>query len=418
MSLSMMTIDDFNCKGKTTLVRIDINSPIDSITKKIVNAERIYESIPTINDLSNKGAKVVIIAHQGSTLEYENLIPLNEHAKIISKKCGKTVQFIDDVAGPAAREKISKLKDGEILLLDNIRYYTEEDPIFENDVKLTPEKMTQTYLVRNLAPLMEFYVNDAFATGHRNSPSMVAFQELLPSAGGRLLIDEIKALTKIMDNPARPCLFVIGGLKVSDAFGIMKQVLSQGIADLVLTAGVTGLIMLMAQGIELGEKTTKFFKDRSLDKFVPNAKEYLALYPHKFYLPLDIAIDDNNQRKELSIKNLPTNGFIIDIGEETIKIYEKLLNNAGTIFANGPAGVFEKEIGSKGTKCIWTTIANAPGFTVIGGGDTISAAQNFIDRKKIDFISTAGGALIRYLGGQKMPVLEALEKSAQKYLQD
>jgi phosphoglycerate kinase len=415
MGLKILTIDDFDFREKSILLRVDINSPIDPVTKRIVNENRIDKNIPTIMDLANMGAKVVVIAHQGSTSDYHNLIPLKEHAEKLSKKMEREVQFIDDVAGPAAREKIRHLRPGEILLLDNIRYYTEEHSTFENDVKLTPEEMTQTYLVRNLAPLMDYYVNDAFAAAHRNAPSMVAFQELLPSAGGRLLINELKALSTVMDNPARPCVFVLGGLKISEAFGMMKHILSQGVADSVLTAGVTGQIMLMAQGKPLGEVSEKFIKDRSLDKFVPQAKEYLSAYPKKLYFPLDIAVDDNGTRRELSIQNLPADGIIIDIGEQTIVAYEGLLNQAGAIFVNGPPGIYEKEIGAKGTIRIWSCIADAPGFSVMGGGDTVSSANRLIDTNNIGFISTGGGALIRYLSGQKLPVLVALEKAANRF---
>lgn len=415
MSLKILTIEDFDFRGKTTLLRVDINSPIDPVTKRIVNENRLDKSIPSIRDLAEMGAKVVIIAHQGSISDYHNLIPLKEHAEKLSEKIEKEVQFIDDVAGPAARKKIRRLKPGEILLLDNIRYYTEEHSTFEDYVKLTPEEMTQTYLVRNLAPLMDYYVNDAFATAHRNAPSMVAFQEVLPSAGGRLLTDELKALSAVMDNPARPCVFVLGGLKISEAFGMMKQILSQGVADSVLTAGITGQIMLMAQGKRLGDISEKFIKDRSLDKFVPHAKEYFSLYPEKLFVPSDVAIDDNGKRKELSTQNLPAEGLIIDIGEETIAAYERLLNQAEAIFVNGPLGIYENKIGAKGTIRIWSCITNAPGFSVIGGGDTVSSANRFVDPTKIDFISTGGGALIRYLSGQKLPVLEALEKAARRF---
>lgn len=418
MSLDILTIDDFDFRGKNVLLRVDINSPIDPLTKKIVDETRIKKSISTIKDLAGKGARVVIIAHQGDTLDYENLISLKEHAEKLSQEMGLEVQYIDDVAGPAAREKIRRLKDGEILLLDNIRYYTEEVSTFENNVKLTPKEMTRTYLVGNLAPLMDYYVNDAFAAAHRNAPSMVAFQELLPSAGGRLLINELKALSRVMNNPDRPCVFLLGGLKISDAFGMMKQVLSQGTADSVLTTGVIGQIMLMAKGKRLGDMSEKFIKERSLDKFVSQATEYLSLYSEKIYSPLDLAIDDKGKRKELTIEDLPADGIIIDVGEKTIAFYERLLNEAGTIFANGPAGIYEKEIGSKGTICLWSIIANAPGFSVIGGGDTVSSANKFIDISKIGYVSTGGGALINYLSGRKLPVLEALKKGAKRFLEN
>ena len=244
-----LTIDDFDYQGKTVILRVDINSPIDPITKRIANENRIDKSISTIKKLTDMGAKLVIIAHQGDTLDYQNLISLKEHAEKISQKIGKEIHFIDDVAGPSARERIKDVKRGEILLLDNLRYLTEEVSTFEDHVRLRPEEMTKTYLVRNLAPLVDCYVNDAFAAAHRSSPSMVAFQELLPSAAGILYDKEVSTLTKVLENPDRPCVFLLGGAKISDAFGMMKKkVLTEGSADYLLTTGVTGLIMHMALG--------------------------------------------------------------------------------------------------------------------------------------------------------------------------
>ncbi len=418
MGLDILTIDDFNCKGKTVLLRVDINSPLDPITKKIVNENRINKSIPTIKDLADKGAKVVLIAHQGDTLDYHNFISLDEHVQKLSQELGREVQFIDDVAGPAARQKIRHLQEGEILLLDNIRYYSEEVSTFENDVKLIPEQMTQTYLVRKLVPLIDYYVNDAFAAAHRNSPSMVAFQELLPSAGGRLLIEELNALSRITESPSRPCVFVLGGLKISDGFGIMRQVLASGVANRVLTTGVTGQIMLMAKGKSLGSLSEKFIKDRSLDKFIAPAREFLSQYPDKLYYPYDVAIDDRGTRREVLIEDLPVEGMIIDIGEKTITSYGEFLSKAGTIFVNGPPGIYEKGISAKGTIRLWSIVAEAKGLSVIGGGDTVSSAEKFIDTNKIGFISTGGGALIRYLSGERLLVLEALEKSARRFPND
>ncbi len=414
MALNIKSIDDYDCKGKTVLVRVDINSPLDPETKRIVNDNRIDKSIPTILDLADRGAKLVLIAHQGDTLDYHNLVSLKEHAQKLSQKMGRKVKFIDDVAGPAARERIREIEDGGILLLDNLRYLTEEVSTFENYVKLSPEEMKQTYLVRNLAPLMDYYVNDAFAAAHRNSPSMVAFQELLPSAAGRLLMDELNALSAIMDNPMRPCVFVLGGLKISDAFGMLNQVLSKGIADFILTAGVTGEIMHMAQGKALGETSERFIRDRSLDMFLPEAKKYLTNYPEKIYLPLDFGVDQGGTRKELWVEDLPADGLIIDIGEKTIQAYEEIVNQGGSIFVNGPAGIYEKEIGSKGTKRLWSSIAGASGYSVIGGSDTVSSFSKFTDISKIGFVSTGGGALIRCLSGDKLPLLDAFERAAKR----
>ncbi len=409
-----LTLDDFDYRGKTVLLRVDINSPIDPKTKKITNENRIVQSLPTIQVLVNKGAKLVIIAHQGDTLDYQNLISLPEHAEKLSQKLGQEVQFIDDVAGPAAREKIKRLKAGGILLLDNLRYLTEEVSTFEEAVKLTPEEMGHTYLVRNLAPLFDYYVNDAFAAAHRNAPSLVAFQELLPSAAGILYDKEVTALTALLENPKRPCVFLLGGAKISDAFSMMKKVLAEGAADCVLTSGITGQVMHLALGKKLGSPSEKFITDRGLAKFVAPARDYLKDYPDKLRIPLDFGIDDGGRRREITAEELPSDGLIIDIGPRTVAEYGKILRQAGTIFVNGPAGVYEQEIGAYGTRALWQTVGDAGGYSVIGGGDTVASATLLGDLSKIDHVCTGGGALIRFLSGAKLPLVEAMKRGAKK----
>ena len=410
-----LTLDDFEYGNKIVLLRVDINSPIDPRTKRIVNENRIDKSLPTIKKLTDSGAKLVIIAHQGDTLDYQNLISLKEHAEILSKKLGRRVHFIDDVAGPAARERIKSLKVGEILLLDNLRYLTEEVSTFENEVKLTPEEMTKTYLVRNLAFLFDYYVNDAFAAAHRNSPSMVAFQELLPSAAGVLYDREVSTLTKILKEPKRPCVFLLGGAKISDAFGMMKKVLAEGSADYVLSTGVTALVMHIALGKRLGLPTKKFMSDRGLERFAEPAKEYLKDYPDKLFYPLDFAVNNKGERKEVSTDELPVGKQLIDIGSQTIERYGRILKKAGTIFVNGPAGVYEEEIGASGTRELWKIIGEAKGYSVVGGGDTISSLSQLGDSSKISYVCTGGGALIRFLSGMKLPLVEAMRKACRHW---
>lgn len=410
--MRIRSIDDLDVNGKRVLLRVDINSPIDLATGKIRDDNRLRMSLPTIRDLTEAGARLVLIAHQGDTLDYHNLVPLEEHAQLLTEMLEHPVAYIDDVAGPTAREAIRRVQPGEILLLDNLRFLTEEVSTFENAVKLSAAEMTGTYLVRHLAPLFDIYVNDAFAAAHRNAPSMVAFQELLPAAGGRLLVAELDALSGVAEHPERPCVFVLGGLKISDAFSMMRKVLAEGIADVVLTSGITGQVMLMASGIRLGEPSEQFIRDRSLDAFLAPAAEYLQAYPDKIRMPVDVAYDDAGVRTELPVARLPAPAPIIDIGSETIGVYREVLAAAATIFVNGPAGVYESEVGDKGTRELWSAIAGAAGYSVIGGGDTVASARRFIDLNDIGFVSTAGGALIRYLSGQPLPLLQAMEKAA------
>lgn len=405
------SMDEFNYENKTVILRVDINSPINPETKKIMSDNRIKKSIPTIKYLIDRKAKLAIIAHQGDTLDYHNLIPLEEHAEKLSKLLNQEVKYIDDVCGLAAREAVKSLKPGEAILLGNLRYLSEEISSFEDVVKLEPKNMLNTYLIRSLAPLADYYVNDAFAAAHRNAPSMVAFQEVLPTAGGLLLEKEIQALVKVMEAPDRPNVFVLGGLKISDAFGMMEQVLENGSADKILACGVTGNIMLMAKGYDLGEKNAKFIKDRSLEVFIEPAKEYLRKYGHRITFPADLAFEKDGQRQEISVDELPANEMYLDIGSKTIEIFKDALKSAGTIFVNGPAGVYENKLFENGTKEIWNSIAKAEGYSVIGGGDTVSAAQHFIDTSKINYVCTAGGAMVRFLSGVKMPLIEAMKNA-------
>ena len=405
-----LSADALDVGDKWVLLRVDINSPIDRETGEIVDDSRIDKSLPTIRDLSDRGARLVVIAHQGDALDYHNLVSLEPHSRRLAEKLGHPVGFVDDVAGPEARKRIAALTGGEILLLENIRIHGEELSTFERDVQMAPEEMAETYLVRHLAPLFDFYVNDAFAAAHRNAPSMVAFQRLLPSAAGRLLTAELEALAAVVDDPARPALFLLGGLKVSDGFSMMGRVLADGLADRVLTTGVLGEIFLLADGVRLGGPTESFIFERDLERFVDTAGALLADHRPQIALPSDVATADGGRRREVTVSDLPVDSLILDIGTETIAAFEDEIAGAGTVFVNGPAGAYEQPGAELGTRRLWASVAAAPGRTVIGGGDTVASAGGFIDLGAIDFVSTGGGALIRFVGGQALPLLEAMRR--------
>jgi phosphoglycerate kinase len=409
----MNSIDAFDYDAKTVLLRVDINSPIDPQTKLITNENRLQKSLPTIQKLLDRGAKLAIIAHQGDTLDYQNLRSMEEHAQKLTDYLGTPVDYIDDVCGPAAQEKVRSLQPGQAVLLGNLRYLSEEISTFENAVKLKPEEMLDTYLVRSLAPLIDIYVNDAFAAAHRNAPSMVAFQEIKPSAAGDLLFDEVAALNKVMKAPEHPSVFVLGGAKISDAFGMMQQVLESGTADKILSCGITGEIMLLAAGHRLGETKEKFLKDRGLDVFVADAKNYLEKFPGKIAFPSDLAYAVDGKREEIAIEDLPAEHMFMDIGSKTIALYEQEIAAARTLFVNGPPGVYEESLFENGTKAVWNAIAAADGYSVIGGGDTVTAAAKFVDLADINYVCTAGGAMVRYLSGKKLPLIIAMDKARQ-----
>jgi phosphoglycerate kinase len=409
-------MSDFALAGKTVILRPDINSPIDPTTKRIVNTNRIEKSVPTLKFLLDGGAKVAIIAHQGDTLDYQNLIPLAEHAEKLGGLLGKKIAYIDDVCGPAAVDAVKSLGRGEAVLLGNLRYLSEEISTFESAVKLKPEEMLDTWLVRQLAPIADLYVNDAFAAAHRNAPSMVAFQEVLPTAGGVQLMEEYTALKTVTESPRRPCVYVLGGAKISDAFDMMRLVLEKGTADTILTAGVTGLVMLIAKGIDVGAATMKFLKDRSLDVFIPEARELLEKWGAKYLIPIDLAYEENGARAELDVARLPRDVIFPDIGEKTVALFEQKIDAAGSIFVNGPAGMYEKPLWEKGTREIWRAIERAPGYTVIGGGDTISAATKYCDLSRFGYVCTGGGAMVRFLAGKRLPLIDAMEKAYDRNL--
>ncbi len=357
MEIDIKNIIGVNVKGKRVLFRPDLNSPVDK-DGNLVNDNRLVKTAPTFKYLMDGGAKLAIIAHQGDTLDYQNLTPLKNHADRLSAILGKKIEYIDDVCGDAAIEKIKSLREGEAVVLGNLRYLTEEVSTFENDVKLSPAEMEKTWLVRRLAPLFDIYVNDAFSAAHRSSPSMVAFQRLIPSYAGPLFFKEYEALFTVMHGAKRPLVFVLGGAKISDAFGMMDKVLSDKTADLILASGVTGVIMLLARGLKVGAAYEKWLSDHDLLAFVEPAKELLKNYGNSFVLPEDFAYEKGGKRVETDISSLPIDGaMFLDVGEKTISKSEKAIFEAGTVFVNGPAGVYENPLFAEGTRRIWRALS-------------------------------------------------------------
>jgi phosphoglycerate kinase len=413
MDAGILTLDDFDFRDKTVILRVDINSPIDHRAGRLADDNRILKSLPTIRELSEMGARVVMLAHQGDTEDYQNLVSLALHAERLSALLARPVGFLDDIAGPAAIERIKALQSGELLLLNNVRYLTEEVSTFVNFVKLTPEQMAETRLVRNLAPLADYYVCEAFAAAHRSAPSLIGFAEVLPAAGGRLFVDELRALTRVKESPTPPCVYVLGGARIADAFSMMKQILSKGTADYVLTSGLNGEVMLLAQGHQLGAPTERLIQDKGLSPFIDRARELLDAYEDRILYPTDLAVDDGG-RKEVTLEDLPVDHLLVDIGEQTISRYIEVVGKAMTIFVNGPAGIYEQPVSALGTERLWTAIADAPGYSVIGGGDSVAAAARFNVRDRMGYVCTSGGGMVRFLSGQTLPVVEALRRAKQR----
>ncbi|HBR02835.1 MAG TPA: phosphoglycerate kinase [Ruminiclostridium sp.] len=415
MQFGIKTLDDYTVEGKTVLCRVDINQPVDKATDTLKSIDRIKACVPTIRELSDKGAKVVLLAHQGSDIEYKNYYTTLPHSKVLSRLLGREVKWIDDVCGPTARRMIAELRNGEILLLDNVRYMAEEQTLFEMKLKLTHEEQAKTLLVEKLAPLADLYVCDAFAAAHRDQPSLCGFEQALPSAMGRLFEKEYCVISELMEKPAKPCVFVLGGAKISDAFMMMENVLSGGLADRVLCGGLVGNILLAAKGEAIGQGSMDFINKSNYGGYIETAGEIHKKYADRIVVPVDLGYVGNSQRKECRVGAVLESITAVDIGTETAKLYKDIIMSAKTVFVNGPMGVFEDPVSELGTKTVWDALGATEAFTVIGGGDSITAANKYQKTDKISYTCTGGGALIRFLAGEELPAVRALRFGAKKF---
>lgn len=401
-------MNDFNFNGKTVLVRVDFNSPIDAETKKVLEDVRVKaHGDTTIKELAEKGAKVVILAHQGRPGE-PDFIPLKQHANLLSKILSRPVKYIDDVFGEKAKVAIKTLENGEVLVLENVRTYAKERK------KGTPEEQADTDFVKSLAPLADVFVNDAFAAAHRSHVSIVGFAAVLPSFAGRIMERELNALSKALESPGKPCIYILGGAKADDALKISKYVLDNNIADYILTGGVAGHLFLVAKGFDLGEPNIKFLEKKELMGFVTGIKDLMTEHPDRIKVPEDLAIDVEGRRREIMVADLPTNYHICDIGTKTIQLYNDIIREAKSIVISGPLGIFENREFVKGTKEVLEATAESQAFSLIGGGHTVTAVEQLGLEKKMGYISTAGGALIEFLMGEKLPGVTALEAAAKR----
>ena len=401
-----LTIDDFDLNNKTVLVRVDFNSPLDPKTKQIINDKRIRaHASATIKELVTKGAKTVILAHQGRPGDAD-FIGLDQHATLLSKALNMSVKYVDDVLGEAAQNAIKELISGEVLVLGNVRGVATEQN------KGLPEEHSKTEFVQNLAPLADLFINDAFAAAHRAHVSIVGFTAVLPSAAGRIMERELKALGKVLEAPEKPSVFLIGGAKGDDSLDISNYVLKNDIADYVLTGGVIGHIFLVAKGVNLGEGNMKFLEKKELMGLVPGIKELMNEYPGAVIVPVDLAMEVDQKRKEISVDDLPTKYVVFDIGTKTANKFSEIIRKAKTIVVSGPVGVFENPEFKAGSQIVLEAVADSEGFSLVGGGHTVAAVEKLGLADKMSYVSTAGGALIEFLMGKQLPGVVALEKAA------
>ena len=406
MSLDFYTIDDFDLDNKTVLVRVDINSPVDPSNGLILDDTRIRLHAETIGELSKLGAKTVVLAHQ-SRPGKKDFTTLEQHAEALSNILNHQVDYVDDIFGSHAREIILKMKRGDILLLENVRFYSEEI------LKREPKIQSETHMVQKLSPLADYFVNDAFAAAHRSQPSLVGFAFMLPSAAGRVMERELRALYNAMDNVKKPCVYILGGVKVDDSIMVMENVLENGSADYILTTGLVANIFLWGSGANIRKYNKEFIEKKGYCNYVKKSKKLLKNYGNQIILPKDLAVCMADKRVEFSVDNIP-NQPIYDIGTETITEYAGYIRRAETIFANGPAGVFEKNDFNIGTDDILNAIASSPAFSIIGGGHLAAAANQMGLSKGISHISSGGGASINLLAGEDLPVVSVLRERASK----
>ncbi len=412
MRFGINTIDEFELKGKTVLCRADLNQPVDRAADTLKSTQRIEAFAPTLKELSDAGAKVVVMAHQGSDIEYQNFYCTRPHAKVLSNLLGKEVKWVEDVCGPTAREAIQNMKDGEIILLDNVRFCSEEQTLFELKLKLSHEEQAKTQVVTKLAPLGDLYVCDAFAAAHRDQPTLCGFEQVLPSAMGRLFEKEYCVISELMESPEKPCVFVLGGSKISDAFIMMETVLKSGSADKVLTGGLAGNILLHAIGRKIGQKSVDFIYAKNYEDYIPKAKALYETYPDKIVLPVDLGGTCDGKRVEYGLDEVPDDFSAVDIGAKTIALYEEEIASAKTVFVNGPMGIFEETLTEAGTKAVFEALGSTKAYTVVGGGDSVTAAKKYKVTDKLGYVCTGGGALIRFLTGEELPVVKALRHAA------
>jgi len=399
--VKVLTLDDFDLKDKTIFLRVDMNCPIDPETMEITGTNRIEEVIETIQSL--KESKVVVASHQGR-VGNKDYTRMDKHAQALEKLLNKKVKYIEDVIGIAAQNEIKNLKNGEVLLLDNLRLCAEENYEF------SPEAASKTIMVSRLSKLFDLCVLDSFPSAHRSHPSIVGFPQILPSCAGRLAEREVRNLDEIMTVAKAPHVIVLGGSKVQDRLEAIQMLIQNGRADHVLLTGVIGNVFMRAQarikfslGIEREEEV------------VAKAHSLIGEYPDVFSTPVDIAIDKDGERVEMDVREISKGDKIYDLGPKTLDFYSKLIAGAGTVFISGPAGFFEKENFSFGTKGLLRAVANSMATTIVSGGHLNSVLKSQGLAEKINHVSTAGGALVLYLTGERLPMIKALEEAAKKH---
>ena len=392
----MKYIDQIEMKGKRVFLRVDFNVPMDK-EGNVTSDKRVRASIPTINYALERGAKLIIASHlgrpKGKRVAEMSLKPV---VKVLSGLLQKEVMFLDDCVGSAIEQAVAKMKEGDIILLENLRFHPGED---KNDAEFA----------KQLAALCDIYIDDAFAVSHRAAASNSAITEFVPiCAAGFLLKNEVEYFKKAMVNPAKPLAAIIGGAKVSDKIGLLENLIDK--VDKIIIGGGMAFTFLRAAGYETGKSLCEEDMLDTARKVVDKAKQKNV----QFLLPVDAVIAQaataEAEAKVCSVREIPKDWIGLDIGPATISMFSEALKGVKTIIWNGPMGMFELTPFSKGTFELAGVVANSGALSIIGGGDTDTAIKKAGLSSKMSYISTGGGAFLEWLEGKTLPGIAALEK--------
>ncbi|HHV29199.1 phosphoglycerate kinase [Acetivibrio mesophilus] len=391
--MNKKTIEDVDVKGKKVIVRVDFNVPLDE-NRNITDDKRIVGALPTIKYLVDNGAKTILVSHLGRPKEgFEDKYSMTPTAVKLGELLGKEVIMAKDVIGPDAKAKAAALKDGEVLMLENVRFHKEEtknDPAF----------------AKELASMAEIYVNDAFGTAHRAHASTAGLADHLPAVCGYLIQKEIDFMGKALSNPERPFVAILGGAKVSDKIGVIENLIDK--VDTLIVGGGMAYTFFKAKGYSIG---TSLCEDDKVD-LAKSLIEKAESKGVKLLLPVDNVVgkefSNDTERKTVPSNQIPDGWMGMDIGAETVKLYSDAIKNAKTVVWNGPMGVFEFSNFANGTKEVAKAVAESGAISIIGGGDSAAAVEQLGFADKITHISTGGGASLEFLEGKVLPGIDVL----------
>ncbi len=392
--MAKKTVKDVYVTGKRVFVRVDFNVPIDE-EGNITDDTRIRAAMPTIEYLTNSNAKVILASHLGRPKGEINLkFSLRPVAEELSRLLNRKILFSSDCIGPEAAEKVNKMNDGDILLLENLRFHKEEE---ENDA----------HFAKELASLADIYVNDAFGTAHRAHASTSGIAKFLPGVAGFLMEKEITTMGNAIENPDRPFVAILGGAKVSDKIGVVENLINK--VDCLLIGGGMGYTFIKAQGYEIGKSLLETDKIKLARELMRQADAKKV----KLILPVDtVAADrlsEDAEHEVLNIEKIPADKMGLDIGPKTAELFSKEIKKAKTVVWNGPMGVFEMEPFATGTRKIAQAMSECKGKTIVGGGDSVAAIEQMGFRDSMTHISTGGGASLEFLEGKELPGISALQ---------